>query len=224
LVDVAAKAGWARDRVHIGTWPRVQTARDQRGSTISLIADTSALDTPKDLVEYSSHGLLWEMIRAELICNPFVIGTSVEDYLRQRMRRLTIGEETVSQTRFIEKLILPAYQQGLARTLIAARIPIKLWGKGWEELAEFKPLAAGPVGSRRAFDDAVGRSAALVHAWLTRSAHPIDALGLPVIRDVGRGAEQFVRDARNGLKTTDASLIQQRLPVLSGDLIAKILA
>ena len=83
---------------------------------------------------------------------------------------------------FIERLILPAYQQSIARALLGKYIPLRLFGKCWEEIEEFAPYAAGPVNSRQHFHEILGGSGALVHVWPTSHVHPVEFTTLPVIR------------------------------------------
>jgi hypothetical protein len=186
----------------VGTFPQVAAKLDPRkpiARTLAILADTVGLDTPKDLTEYSSHGLLWEAIRHELGKNPFAL-TDVNRFLADHIHRLGVGDESVATNRFIEKLILPAYQQGLARTLIRAGLPLRLHGQDWDAITEFKAHAAGTVTSRKEFQRVIGESAALVHVWPTGMSHPIDALCMPVVRRTLPRAETFLRDAQAAIR------------------------
>jgi hypothetical protein len=223
--DPALKSGWPADRVHVGTWPRTHSTAigSHAARSLSIIADTAPLDTPTDLSEYSSHSLLWEAIRHELTKNPFVID-DVNAYLAQRMRRLGVGEEAFARNRFVEKLVVPAYQQGLARVLIRAGLPIRLWGEGWDELAEFRPHAAGAIRSREILDEAVSQSAAVVHVWPTaRFTHPIDTMGIPVVRNTAQTPDRFLHDARSALAGRALSAAVPSQTPLSAELLAAIL-
>ncbi|HEY1629543.1 MAG TPA: hypothetical protein VGF52_06770, partial [Tepidisphaeraceae bacterium] len=162
--ESALKSGWRESQIHIAGWPAIACAQkpDQSSPTLSIIVDTFDLETPKDLIEYSSHGLLWESIRRELSADPFVL-SDANDFLSRRMQKLNVGDENFPHQRFIEKLILPAYQQGLARTLIKANLPLRLHGSGWNDLDEFRSHAAGSITSREEFDRVISQSAVLVN-------------------------------------------------------------
>ncbi len=224
--QAAIRAGWAERRVHIGTWPALpvfappQQSGQRNGTPLAIIAGTVSLDTPKDLVEYSSHGLLWEAIREELIRNPFVL-TDAAAYLEDRMRRHSIGQEAFPHTRFIDKLILPAYQQGLARTLVRAKVAVRLWGRGWDALAEFQPHAAGAVTTREQFRQIVADSTALIDLWPGVVGHPVHSTGARIIRP-GRSADWFVREARSALSGRSATPAWSA-PTIGADLIKTVL-
>ena len=66
---------------------------------------------------------------------------------------------------FVHRLILPAYQQALARWLIDGGIAVRLFGRGWDELEEFASHHAGEIPDRAALCRAVEASTALVHVW-----------------------------------------------------------
>lgn len=223
LRELAQKSGWPTQRVHVGTYPQtiVQGKDAQSEKFISIISDTCALDTPKDLIEYSSHALLWEAIRQKLLNDPFALG-GIGRFMAEQMSRLNVGEQSFPQARFIEKLIVPAYQQGVARQLIAEKVPLRLYGQGWDALEDFKPYAAGAIRSRDDLNAAVSTSAALVHAWPTNLAHPIDAIGLPVIRCSGKDRNTFLRDARSAHQGR-LPAPSRSVPVLDAQLLLAIL-
>lgn len=215
IMQAAIRAGWKATHVHLATWPALPSIQPAASRGLSIIADTSSLDTPRDLIEYSSHCVLWESIRHELLDDPTVVH-DVASYLKQRMQRSRVGEEGFSAARFIEKLIVPAYQQGLARLLIRAKIPLALYGSGWESIPEFAAHASGPVGSREDLANALARSAALVHAWPSLLAHPIESAGLPLLRRGSGGPESLVRQARHLLQTSTKPVERSGEPLSGG--------
>jgi hypothetical protein len=120
------------------------------------------------------------------------------------MRKFAVGEESLDRAKFIDELILPAYAIGLARMLIENGLPVKVWGTGWEKRPEFAGRCGGAIGSMSELSAAVGECKALVHGWPTTWAHPIDALGKPVIRRRGRGMEGLVRAAWGAMNGSGA--------------------
>ena len=206
--EIAQRQGWPESRVHVATWPTTPVASDEARKAIAILADTRLLDAPEDLNDYSSHALLWESIRDELLRNPRAVGDDVIAYLTQRMRKLDISADGFPTHRFIEGLIIPACQQGVARTVLRERNgAVELHGENWDRIAEFAPHAHGPVTSRRHFADVVASSQALVHVWPTRHAHAIDFTGRPVLR----------------LGSANPSVPRGASPALSGEILRKIL-
>jgi hypothetical protein len=198
---IAAQAGWPADRVRVGGWPRgseTPRATAPPRDSLALIADTRRLDPPEKLSEFSSHLLLWERIRADLERDPFGAARDAAAYLERAIRACGMDAERLDRRLFIDALVVPAYQQGLARVLLRERIPVLLYGTGWDDLAPFAPLARGAVDSRQALRQIASESAALVHAWPGGHPHPADALGRPVVRP-GLSERAFLQAARRAL-------------------------
>lgn len=201
----AGARGWPAGKVHTGGWPPSAVVQSDGAQSISLIADTFPLAPPKQVSDFSSHTLLWDMIVAELREDPGAVGIDLEGYLKSRMARLKISEESFNTFFFIERLIVPAYQQGLARALVAQGVPLRLYGKGWDAVESLAPHVEGPVTCRTQFRQILADARALVHAWPISYAHPIDFAGVPVLRPFApkRGAAeggapltaQIIRDA-----------------------------
>ena len=189
---LAISAGWPADRVTVAGWPARGAAG--AGAGLGVIADTVPIVRPA--FDLSSHNVLWDTIALELANDPFAAGQDVAAYLVQLLRRAGIADGSVDARTFIERLILPAYQQGLVRRLIDAGAPVRLFGRGWGEIAEFAPAHQGEVSNPDALRRAVASCAALAHVWPEAWAHPIDAAGRPVLRLTFRGAEAWLSDAR----------------------------
>jgi hypothetical protein len=228
LRDAAVRAGWPEARVCLGNWPQVQpaapTARPAGAGCLAIIADTFPLDTPPDLMDYSSHGLLWEYIREELTRNPFALRDDLDGYLATRMAKINIAHANFPRARFIDKLIVPAYQQGLARVLLRGGLPLRLFGAGWDALDEFKPHAAGAISSRQQLQDIAAASAALIHVWPFTLSHPIDALGVPVLTSIRwRRAQDLIATAQTALHARAPAPASASIPRLSASLLASIL-
>ena len=177
---LAIEAGWPEARTKVAGWPATQLSAS--GNALSLITDITTLEVPKAVAGFSSQRILWESIQHELLNNPFAVGTDIDGYLKRWQTKCDVDSEHLDRVLFIESLIVPAYQQGLARLLMHNRISLALHGTGWTELPEFAPYASGPVTSRERFEQIIQSSAALVHAWPIAYAHPIQSIGLPVIR------------------------------------------
>jgi hypothetical protein len=228
LRAIAIKSGWAEARVHVAAWPQagfLRAGSAKSSPSLAIIVDTFCLDTPDDLTEYSSHGLLWEAMRNEILRDPMALDGDVNAFLNHRMRQLGVSEDAFPRGRFIEKLILPAYQQGLARILLANKIPLKLYGGGWDKISAFKDHARGPVQSRDQLAQAVNEAAAVVHVWPNSFPHPIDALDVPIVRRTGRRFDAFVRDARAALAGRQPAVkLRNPAVMLSFDMIRRIVA
>jgi len=226
-VEQALAHGWHTSRVHVATWRACPIAaggfaaggaRDcetasgdhghSSGDALLIIANTRLLDAPEDLNDYSSHLLLWESIRDELLRNPRAAGDDVGTYLSARMRKMDISSDGFPTNRFIEHLIVPAHQQGVARALLRERRgDLRIHGENWDRIAEFAPHSHGAVNSREHFADLLASSRMLVHVWPTRHAHPIDFTGRPILR----------------LGSATAASPRVTAPALSGEMLRKIL-
>jgi hypothetical protein len=196
-IDIAVRGGWPKDRIAVAGWPSLfdKSQPAATATRLGLIADITELEPPVAETNLSSQRLLWEFIRDELIRDPAACDGDPLDYLSARMRKFAVGEESLNRVRFIDELILPAYAIGLARLLIDNGLPVKVWGSGWEKRAQFAERTGGPIRSISDLSAAAGECKALVHAWPTTWAHPIDALGCPVIRRRGRGTDGIIRSA-----------------------------
>ncbi len=189
----ALDLGWPAERIHLAHWPcpaRVATSRsagangessDARAPLV-LIADTASIDAPPEPLDLSSHQLLWELIGSELSADPFILGSDIGQYLEDRRRRLHIGEEGLDRALFIDRLIVPAFQQSIARLLIRRGVPLAIHGRGWEGVAGTEGTCWGPVVSRDDFLEVIAGAGALLHAWPIHGPHPIDAWQRPVAR------------------------------------------
>lgn len=204
----ALRSGWPSDRVAIGGWPM---PCDGPASTpprvLGIVSDTRPVVAPEQLAEFSSHQLLWDRTAAELAGNPFALNDPPAQFLERRMRRVGVSADGFDAELFLEGLILPAYQQAIARILLSEGVPLRLFGAGWDCLDEFRAHAAGPVDSRGDFEGLRNAAAAFVHVWPTSDAHPIHRLGRPVVRPrITLGRAHLVGSAKRALagETPDA--------------------
>ncbi|CAN5581296.1 hypothetical protein BH10PLA1_BH10PLA1_13670 [soil metagenome] len=197
-LQAAVSAGWKPERVGIATFaPRPITSTvEQMFDGWTVIANTVPISLPEKLEEFSSHRLLWEQIAAELTADPFAVGDDVGPYLYKLSRRAGIDEASMDRRLFIESLILPAYQQGIVRATVNAKLPVRLFGAGWDVIEEFQSLAGGPIASRASLASALASSSKLVHVWPTTQAHLIDSAGVPVFRRKLSRLDAFIREAK----------------------------
>jgi hypothetical protein len=138
------------------------------------------------------------------------------------MRKLDIAAETLSSARFITELILPAYQQSLARLLIREKIPVRIFGTGWDRIPEFAPHACGTITGRQHLREIASEQVALVHVWPATGPHAIDTLGRPVLRRRFIDGACFTSDARL-LLTGRAVSAPNSVPPLTCELIQNLL-
>jgi len=138
-------------------------------------------------------------ILAEISRDPFALGDDAAQYLAARMRRFGIADAGFDHRLFVERLIVPSYQQAITRALLRSNVPLLLFGENWGGIEEFSPHAGGPVRSRRDLRRATRGVRGLVHVWPAPHAHPIDALGLPVLRRGNESLRSFIELARRPL-------------------------
>jgi hypothetical protein len=192
---LATAAGWPADRVAVGSWPArtIDAPANPRATGLAVIADTLPLATPD--FDLSSHRILWDTIARELTDDPFAIGQDVAQYLARWLRRAGIAEETLDPRAFVDRLIVPAHQQGLVRLLQRAGVPVHLHGRGWAEIDEFRAAALGDITSPADLRRALASCAAVAHVWPINWAHPIDTAGRPVLRRTFRGTDAWLAEA-----------------------------
>ena len=196
--DLALRAGWTDSELSVAGWPTAPApAGDREG--LALIADTRPVVMPEKLAEFSSHQLLWGAIAAELSKDPFCLGDDPAAFLEQRMRRAGVRPEGFDAALFLTHLILPAYEQSLARLILAERLPLRLHGHGWADIEEFRAHAAGPITSRASLARIAAESRAIVHAVPSNHAHPADGLGVPVVRRHGMSRAVYIQSLRAAL-------------------------
>jgi hypothetical protein len=212
--QMAVRAGWPARNVKLANWPTQQP--DENGTGLGIIADTVAIHLPEFTL--TSQKILWESIARELSDDPFAAGLDAGAYLSRWLRHASIGEETVDRALFIDWLIMPAYQQGLARWLMKAGLDVKLFGSGWGEIEEFAGRHAGEIRNRDELAVAIDACAALVHAWPAAWVHPIEALGRPVLKRGSKTRESWLTEAKR-LARGEGRRGLQNEPILSSETI-----
>jgi len=200
-------------------WPVER--RTGTGCGLGVIADTVAIETPE--FELSSHKVLWETIGRELAEDPFAAGDDAGAYLVKWLKRVGIAGESLDARTFVERLIVPAYQQTLVRWLVDAGVDVKLFGRGWDRVAALADRHVGGVTDRASLGAAVEACAVLVHVWPVAGAHAIDAAGRPVLRRNNRDKAQWLNEARR-LARGEARGAVERGTVLSGDVVRRAIS
>jgi len=221
----AVAAGWPAERVHVASWPAMfepAQAAPSRGE-LAIVADTSPLDPPERLKEFSSHLLLWERLRRDLAADPFRAGDDPEQLLERTMRQCGVADEGLDRRLIVERLIVPAYQQGLAAILLRERLPLRLYGAGWDRIEAFRAHAVGAVGSFRRLRQIARETAAFVNAWPSSHAHAVDAIGGPVVRRRDPAGRSFVGDAMRALSRRVAAGASAH-PPLTLSLVVQLIA
>jgi hypothetical protein len=218
-LDSAVRAGWPRERLAVAAWPPWEPP-SPGGRGLVIIADTVALAAPE--FEFSSHRLLWDTIAAQLAADPFALGRDVTEYLSRCCAKTGIDPQTLDRRLFAERLIVPAYQQGLTKLLAGAGIELRLLGRGWDRVEGLAERHAGEIHDRAELRAAVAGAAALVHAWPANWAHPIDAAAKPVLR--ARGSKsQWLSEARRLAAGSHHFSNHTAAPALNASLIERML-
>ncbi len=224
MMEPARRAGWTDDRLHLGTWRRTcdVDADSSRTGPVAIVADTRPLDAPEALQEYSSHNLLWEAIREDVLTNPFVLRTDIGAYLTSRMHQANISPDGFPRAVFLNELIVPAFQQGIASLLIQARVPIRIFGAGWSDIERFTGNCAGAVESRRQLAQILRCSRAVVHVWPGSRMHAIERCGAPVLRPLNGSATGLLNQARDPAAISSCGA-KANTSQLDGALLSEIL-
>ncbi len=179
----ALKAGWPTDRIALAGWPHIiekSTAAAPTHPTVAFLASTIAIEPPEKAREISSQLLLWEYIAEELAANPLALGRDPERYLDSRRQRFEIPDQTVDRALFLNRLLIPAYQQRLARLAIKNGVHLVLIGAGWQDQPEFAPNAAGSPKNIAELERLLAPCQLLLESFPThRSVSP--ALPLPTL-------------------------------------------
>jgi hypothetical protein len=194
----ANRAGWDAREVAIAK-PQASETAPIAESVVGIIADTTVLDPPANIDDYSSHRPLWEYIADELTRNPFAVGDDADSYLNSRMRKFEVGDQTINRAMFLKSLIVPAYQQGLASALVEAGVPVQIAGKAWADIDRLRRHSTGPVTTREDLATVIARASLLLHVWPDQRAHAIDFAGPAVLRPA-RNRQRFLREIQDALR------------------------
>lgn len=181
---IAEAAGWSAGRIYTAAPPPlpIKPLSHDVEPGLTVLCNTVILEPPAAIVEMSSHRLLWELIRDELLSNPFLIDprAGLMTYLDRWLKRSGIAREAIDARLWIDRLISQAYAQGIVRVLLEKKVPLRLFGDGWREIAP--SCWRGRILTRDAFHRAVQSAQTLLHVWPTQGFHAIDFAGRPVLR------------------------------------------
>lgn len=194
-ITPAIARGWDGGSVRVALLPALVDPAPIEPGPVGLIVDLPDLAPPQGVREMSSQRLLWESIHRELSRDPFALPSVPERYLSHHARRHGIDPSTLEMSWWVGAIVLPSYHIGLVHQLIAAQVPLKIWGRGWEQAEQAAGCVAGPVRRREQLLDAACQCAALVHAWLTWAGHPVTRVGRELVRPVPGAGNLFLRQA-----------------------------
>ena len=196
----AINAGWPAVRIQIAAWPQIVPPSSARNlpPVLGLLTDTRTIEIPPQVKDFSSQLLLWEFFEDELTRGPLALGDDPDRYLNSRMSRFNIRDEKFDRGLFFDRLIAPAYKRGVALFLLKNGIRVALFGRGWNEMAEFKSCAMGPINNLADLTHAISQFDAILQAYPDRS--PAAAgLPLPMIRTVGLHSARLLGRIRETL-------------------------
>ena len=215
---IAKDLGWPEEKLSIACWPKwISQTAPVASPQLAIIADTMPIKVPNAIEDLSSHRVLWELIEDELKQNPFIMNLDCVAYLDSRAKQVGIDPAMIDRRKFIDLLLVPAYQQGLARTAIRTGLPIKLHGFGWTAIEEFTQHAAGPVTSFEQFKAILQQTTAILHAWPVREFHAISTVGKPVVIPSSIRPDNYVRQLSQAMHARIAPASQ------SDDVLPKVL-
>lgn len=199
--DRAINAGWRSADVRLAEWPiRFERPLDPPAAqTIAVFADVAPLEPPVALEEFSSHRLLWNAIADELLNDPYAIRGDAEAYLRQRQEKYAVEPVGLDRTLFLNRLIANAVAQGLVRRLISDKVPVALYGDGWEILPTFASRAKGQANSLSTLWTAMQSSRAILDVRPVSYRNALGSLGRPVVCTSGRTASAVRQDVASAL-------------------------
>jgi hypothetical protein len=182
----ALNAGWPAARIQIAGWPQIVPPAPVGNSppVLGILTDTRTIEIPQKVRDFSSQHLLWEYVEDELTRDPLALGDDPDRYLNSRMARFNIRDEKFERGIFFDHLIAPAYKRGLTLFLMKNGIRLALFGRGWNEMTEFKSCAMGPIENLADMTRAVSQCHAILQPYSDRTITTA-GLPLPMIRTIG---------------------------------------
>lgn len=217
---LARQAGWPDAQVEMAARPTTLLPSPPPGSRLALIADTLPLSIPPEIEDFSSHRLLWERAESELRTDPLRIGTDIAGYLDRMRIEMHIAPEGFPTVTIAERLVVPLWQQEVARRILGAGLPLKIYGSGWDK-TEVSSAVAGSICSVQDLRKAVEQAAALIVPIPVAYAHPAEACGRAALRASGDLAS-FLRRAAAAVASPAKPAIPT-IPILSTNLLRRLL-
>ncbi|MGH7176676.1 MAG: hypothetical protein ACREJC_04785, partial [Tepidisphaeraceae bacterium] len=192
-VELARSRGWPESRLTVAQ-PPVRNCHATPGGHIAIIVDTFDLSPPADVEEYSSQRLLWEFVVAELRSDPFALDRNVDAYLNSRLAKFEIEPRAVDVAAMAARLVLPAWQRGLAHVLRESGMSLRIHGRGWDRIDAFAAIAPGEVCSREDLCGAIDAAGAILQITPGDRLTAVNFHGRLVLR-AGTSRKAFLRDA-----------------------------
>lgn len=180
------RAGWPDSRIVLAELPPLPVPPSPSGTpVVGLLADTLPLRIPPAIEEFSSHRLLWERAAAEIAADPAIVAEDALAYLERLRHEMGVDHTHFPLETFVRQLVIPAWQQSVARHLLAAGIPLHLHGRGWDRLgdaaADLLPHWRGPIRSQNDLLAAATPLSALVRPLPLPGDTPARRLGRPLL-------------------------------------------
>jgi hypothetical protein len=192
---------------------------------LAVFSDTSLIEVPETVAEYSSQELMWDAIAAEIERDPLAVYGRADALLASMATRFQIPLASIDAPLWVERLILPAYQHSLARLLIRSNLPIKLYGRNWDKIADLREHACGDLPTLAVFTDALAACSGIVHSLPVEVRGAADCVNREVVRPTGRDAKALVRLARDILSGRRAGQSKPlQTPEICLTLIRKLIA
>lgn len=221
----ARKAGWSDSQIELASRPFPASPLPPPAAPphLALIADTRPIEIPPEIEDYSSHRLLWERVESELQTDPLRLGIDIAGYLERTRLDMHIAAEGFPIGRIAEALVLPLWQQQVARRIVEAGLPLRIHGRGWEAtplITEHPHLHMGKICTPGELENAVQLATGLVVPLPLEHAHPVEFVGRPALRPSGDWGLFFKRLSQ--LLTHPPKPSAQTIPPISVSLLQRL--
>ena len=172
---------------------------------VLLVADTREITAPAVVEDYSSHKLVWQSIHRQLAARPLSFNGDMPALLAEHAKPLGIDPASLPTPLFVDALITPAYEQGIARLLIAAGVAIDVAGRGWNDLQEFAHRKPPTIQSFESFERLIANYQTVVLPQALSAPHEADALPRNVVRTLGLSKSQLLSNLRKSIANSESS-------------------
>ncbi len=195
--DRALAAGWPSGFVQAARTETVLEASASRAGVLTMICDTTSLDAPPCIAEFSSQQPMWEFISDDITSAPLaIVDADLGEYVRTCAQRFGVPMETVDLAIFIDRLIVPAYQKGLVTLLGNAGVRVDVFGDGWRDESYASTIQVhGAITGREHFLAAASRASALIQPLPTKRHGAAAAITRPVVYP-DRNLSTFLANAK----------------------------
>ncbi len=230
VYQAALAVGWPAMRIRQAGWPTVDLPAAPAGPLL-LLCDTAPTPVPEQIASFSSLVWLWEAIGQELRQTPSAMDVGIERYLAERLAKLDLPAERLPKDLFVQRLIVPAYAQGVALKLLRLGVPVTIRGAGWLELDACVPEdfagklaeAAGPrVQNAAEFNRLLAEASALVDCWPADWPHTARTCGRALLSTV-KSSDSAVKTKADKLAAGGAGGIEPAFGAIHGGLVLDLL-